>query len=87
MQQVLAAIATRVQAALEGDQAYLRQPLSVLNREAAQLHKAGDPLGALGVYAKLFTKASRRGIGHAELHVCYSNRASAFLEVKVSLMT
>ncbi len=83
MQQVLAAIAAHVQATLDGDQGYLRQPLSELNQEAAQLHKAGDPLSALGAYAKLFAKARRRGVGHADLHVCYSNRASAFLEVRI----
>ena len=57
------------------------RPLSILNKEAADLQKAGDPLRAVAAYCKLFCKVKERNVIHAELHTCHSNRASAYLQV------
>ena len=60
-----------------------RRPLSILNKEAADLQKEGHPLRAVAAYNKLFRKVKERNVIHAELYTCHSNRASAYLQVKL----
>ena len=79
----MAQIAAAIQAAFAADPNYACKPLSLLNKEAAALQKAGRPLEAVAAYNKLFRKAKERNIVHAELYTCYSNRAAAFLQVRL----
>ena len=46
-----------VKAAQEADPCFLKQPLMELNKEAVGLHKAGDLLGAVAAFGKLFERA------------------------------
>ena len=70
-----------IKAAQEADPSFLKRPLMDLNKEAVQLQKAGDLLGAVAAFGKLFERARVCNIYHAELHVCHTNRAAALLEL------
>ena len=83
MEQALAQIAVATQAAFAADPNYACKPLSLLNKEAVALQKAGRPSEAVAAYSKLFRKAKEMNIIHGELYTCHSNRAAAFLQVRV----
>ena len=82
MKQALAQIAAATQAAFAADPNYACKPLSLLNKEAAALQRAGMPVEAVAAYSKLFRKAKEMNIIHGELYTCYSNRAAAYLQVR-----
>lgn len=77
------AMATAVKAAQQADPDYIKRPLMQLNKEAVQLQKAGDQLGAIAVFGKLFERARVCNLYHAELHVCHTNRAAALLVLEL----
>jgi protein arginine N-methyltransferase 7 len=70
-----------VQEAFERDPRYLKKPLSVLQKEAAQMQKKGDEMSAIGCYAKLFSKVKKNRLTHPELYVTHCNRSSAYLNL------
>ena len=72
-----------IQIAFQADPDYSKKALSVLNREAVRLQKSEQYVESIAAYAKLFLKVKERNLIHAELYTCYSNRAAAFIEVRV----
>lgn len=51
------AMIAAVKAAQDADPNFLKQPLMELNMEAVRLQKAGDLLGAVAAFGKLFERA------------------------------
>ncbi len=74
---------TAIKAAQEADPSFLKRPLMELNKEAVQLQKSGDLLGAVAIFGKLFERARICNLYHAELHVCHTNRAAALLALEL----
>ncbi|KAK9825810.1 hypothetical protein WJX74_009582 [Apatococcus lobatus] len=82
-QQMRAAVVAAVKAAQEADPTYLKRPLMELNKEAVGLQKAGNLLGAVAAFGKLFERARVCNLYHTELHVCHTNRAAALLALEL----
>ncbi|KAK9815442.1 hypothetical protein WJX72_003717 [[Myrmecia] bisecta] len=78
---IRAQVKAATDAALLADADYRRMPLSQLNKAAAALQKLGDNVGAVAAYGRLFRKVQEMNLCHAELHVCHSNRAAAYLKL------
>ena len=53
-------------------------------QEAVALARVGDHVGAAACYSLLFEEARHQHTTHGELYVCYTNRAAAYLELRVS---
>ena len=71
------------QRAFDDDPDYRKRPLTVLNAEAVALQRAGDNLGAVAAYAKVFRKIQEGNLTHPELFVTHGNRSSAYLKLRL----
>lgn len=85
--QIYQRIETQTRSAFSRDPDYKRKTLVQLNSEASALHRDGLFCEALGAYAKLFAKAREFNLVHGEQFTCYSNRAAAYLAVRLITQT
>lgn len=69
------------QRAFDDDPDFRKKPLTVLNAEAVTRQRAGDDIGAVAAYAKVFRKLREGNLMHPELFVTHSNRSAAYLNL------
>ena len=63
------------------EEAYMHQSLSCINSHAVACLKASKHLEAIVAFDKLFKRLAKKHLTHADLYICYNNRAAAFLHV------